>query len=129
MRSEALRNIRTMRHVKGGIGVATKVRTTNSLSKTREEIEHLKSLTDRQQEQILEKERRRFAAQELALRKSRQRVLQSREKLARMINRNRALNELRQKLQRARWDEDDPVSSKGERTNPEGEMRQIELRY
>ena len=131
MKSEALRNVRTMRQVKTTLDLARgqKLRTTNSLSKTRGEVEYLESLTDRQLEQVLEKERRRSAAQEAAISKSRQRVLRAREKLAMTVNKNRALTELRRELQQARWEGKDPVAPKVEMPASEQNLRQIELRY
>lgn len=131
MKSEALRNLRTMRQVKTGLGLAKgqKLRTTNSLSKIKGEIEHLDSLQDRRREQILAGERKRFAAQQASLDKSRQRVLRSRERLAMTINRNRALTELRQELQRARWEEKDLPAPKAEQLMPEQNLRPVELKY
>jgi hypothetical protein len=131
MKSEALRNLRTMRQVKTGLGLARgqKLRTTNSLSKVKGEIEHLDSLQDRRLEQILAGESKRFAAQQASLDKSRQRVLRSRERLAMTINRNRALTELRQELQRARWEENDLPAPKAEQLMPEQNLRPIELKY
>lgn len=130
MKSEALRNIRTMRDVKNSLAMARgqRLRTTNSLSKTREEIEYLESLTDRRLDQVLAKERRRFEVLEATISKSRQRVLRARAKLAMTINKNRALTELRHELQRARWEGNDPGAPKAE-TAPEPNLRQIELRY
>ncbi len=130
MKSEALRNIRTIRQVRTSLDVARseKPRTTNSLSKTGEEVAHLESVTDRRLPQILEKERRRFNAQETSVNRSRQRLLKAREKLAMTINRNRALTELRHELQRARWEDDDCAVS-GAKTPARGPNHQIELRY
>ncbi len=104
-----------------------KLRTTNSLSKTAEEIRQLESLTDRRLGQVLETERRRFAAQEASVNKSRERVLASRKRLAIMVNRNRALAELRQQLQRSRWEENGQPALKV-RTAREFDQ-QVELRY
>lgn len=131
MESEALRKIRTMRQVKTSLDVARKqrLRTTNSLSKTSEEIEHLEPLIDTRTKQTLEKERKRFAAQEAAVDKLRQRVLKSRKKLATTINKNRALTELRHELQRARWEGGDPALPKAEQPTPEQNLRQMEVRY
>lgn len=131
MKSEALRNIRTLRQVKTSLGVtrSEKLRTTNSLSKTREEVEYLKSVTDPRLDQVLEKEKRRFAAQEASVRKSRHRLLKARERLAMTVNKNRALTELRYQLQQARWAGKDPVAPKVEIPAPEQNLRQIELRY
>jgi hypothetical protein len=131
MESEALRNLRTMRQIRTGTELARdqKLRTTNSLSKTREEIEHLQSLSDRRVEQVLAKERKRFAAQEAAIEKSRQRLLRSREKLATTINKNHSLTELRHGLQRARQDRRSPVPSKKEPLTGSQNLRQIQLKY
>lgn len=131
MRSEALRNVRTMREVKTSLDIARgqRPRTTNSLSKTKDEVEYLESLTDRRLEEVLEKERRRFGAQGVSVSKSRQRVLRAREKLAMTVNKNRALTELRRELQQARWEGNDPIAPKAEMPASEQNLRQIELRY
>lgn len=131
MVSETLRNIRTMRQVKTSLDLARsqKLKTTNSLSKTKDEVESLLSLIDRRAGQILAKERKRFAAQEAAIDKSRQRVLRSRERLAVTINRNRALNELRHELQRARWEGRNPTPAKAEPSSPEHNLHRVEFRY
>ena len=132
MKSEALRNIRTTRQVKTSLDVARsqRTRTTNSLSKTSKKIEYLESLTDRRLEQVLGKERIRFAAQEASINKSRQRVLRAREKLAMTVNRNRALTELRRELQRTRWEGNDPAATlEVETPVPEPNLRQVELKY
>jgi hypothetical protein len=131
MPSEALRNIRTMRQIKTSHDLARsrKVRTTNSLSKTEEEEARLQSLSDRQIEQILAKERKRSAAVEAAVDKSRGRVLKAREKLAAAINKNRALTELRYQLQRAHWDGRAPVPLKKGPPTGEGTLPRMELNY
>jgi hypothetical protein len=131
MESEALRNLRTMRQIRTGTDLARdqKLRTTNSLSKTKEEVEHLQSLIDRRVGQSLAKERKRFAAQEAAIEKSRQRVLRSREKLAATLNKNRSLTELRHELQCARQDRRSPVLSKKEPLTGSENLRQMQLRY
>lgn len=131
MASEALRNIKTMRQVKTGHDLARsrRIRTTNSLSRTEEEVAHLLSLADRRAGQILDKEMKRFAAMEASIDKSRGRVLKAREKLAATINRNRALTELRYQLQRARWEKRDPVPLKKEPPTEGGNLPRIELNY
>lgn len=132
MKSEALRNARTMRQVKTSLDTVRgqRPRTTNSLSKSREEMESLESLTDRLLEQVLEKEQRRFAAQETAINKSRRRVLKAREKLAMTVNKNRSLTELRRKLQQARWKENEPMApQKAEIPAHEPNVHQVELKY
>jgi hypothetical protein len=132
MESEALRKIRTMRQIKTSVDVARsqKLRTTNSLPKTKEEIEYLESLSDsRLVEQVLQKERKRFAALDASVEKSKERLIKSRGKLAATINKNRALTELRHELQRARWEGKDPTLPKTEQTIFEQDLRQMEVEY
>jgi LPS O-antigen subunit length determinant protein (WzzB/FepE family) len=131
MPSEALRNIRTMRQVKTSLDLAKnqRVKTTNSLSKTEEEETYLQSLSDRQLEQILAKERKRSTAMEAAVDKSQRRLIKAREKLAATINKNRALTELRHELQRARWGGSDSVPSKKTPLDEGGNLHRMELEY
>jgi hypothetical protein len=130
MESEALRNLRTMRQIRTGTDLARdqKLRATNSLSKTKEEVEHLESLSDRGVAQILAKERKRFTAQEATIEKSRQRLLRSRKRLAITINRNRALTELRHELQRTRWEGRDPVPTTKEPSTARRYLKHMDLR-
>jgi hypothetical protein len=141
MQSEALRNIRTMRQVKTSLDLAKnqRVKTTNSLSRTEEEAAHLLSLSDPQVGQILGKERKRSAAMEASIDKSRQRLLRAREKLAATINKNRALTELRRELQQSRLEGKNPVPEKAP-TQTEAKakpklptrkpkLRRVELKY
>jgi hypothetical protein len=130
MNSEALRNLRTMRQIRVGLDLIKKqkIRTTNSLSKTRIEVQHLQSITDPKTERVLAREKRRFLTQQLSIDKSRQRLLQSRHKLAATINRNRALMELRHDLQRGLWERRDHTARKTEPV-AEHELRRMELRY
>jgi hypothetical protein len=131
MDSEALRNLRTMRQIKVGLDLIRKqkIRTTNSLSKTCIEVQHLQSLTDPKTERVLEREKRRFFAQQLSIDKSRQRVLRARDKLAATINRNRALIELRHDLQRGRWERRDHAVPKTEPVTAEHKLHRVELKY
>jgi hypothetical protein len=130
MQSEALRNIKTMRQVRTGHDLARKrIRTTNSLSRPAEEAERLLSFNDRQAEQVLAKEAQRFAAMEASFDKSRGRVLKAREKLAATINRNRALTELRYKLQQARWDGKEPACAKQAPPAAKPRRTRMEVKY
>lgn len=131
IKSEALRNIKTMRQIRNSLNVARseKLRTTNSLSRSREELEHLELLTDSRLEQVLAKERARVAAFAASVEKSRQRVIKSREKLAATINKNRALTDLRHQQQRARWDGNDPALPKDDEPSSRRKFHQMELRY
>jgi hypothetical protein len=131
MESEALRKLRTMRDVRTirDIARGEKIRTTNSLSKTREEVGHLEFQTDRRLPQVLREERKRFAAREAAAERSRQRIRRFREKLAAIINRNRSLMRLRDELQRAHFDPANPEPPGVERSTSWPDLRKMELRY
>jgi hypothetical protein len=130
MDSEALRNLRTMRQIRVGLDLARrqKIRTTNSLSKTCIEVQDLQTMTDPKTTQILEKEKRRFIAQQTSIDKSRRRVLRARNKLAATINRNRALIELRHDLQRGLWEGKDHSVPKTEPVTKH-ELHRVELKY
>jgi len=133
MQSEALRNIRTMRQVRTSPDVARnrKLRTTNSLSKTKEEVVSLESLADGcRLAQVLRNERQRSKAHEAAVNKSQQRLLRARGKLAATINKNRALTELRHDLQRARYEGDDPPPlQQAEPSVLQQRLWQMEVKY
>ena len=135
MNSEALRNIRTMRQVKTSLDItgSKKAKTTNSLSRTRQEIEQTESIEDRRTGQILAKERARSAAFDTSVEKSRQRLLRSREKLAGIIARNRALTSLRHELQQARRQDaaghPSGTPAVKQKTSRHRELRGIELNY
>lgn len=125
-----------MRQVKTGLDIidSRKLRTTNSLSKTSEEIAHLESMNNGKLGLLLEKERRRFAAQEGMVKRSRQSMIRSREKLAATINNNHALMELRRELQQGRRDGEEPASPASKSRQlvlPAGEksFNHVELRY
>ncbi|MBI4267412.1 MAG: hypothetical protein HY662_01345 [Chloroflexi bacterium] len=131
MGSETLRNIRTMRQVKTSLDLARqqKARTTNSLSKTEEDIARQQQSDDRRIKQVLTKERRRFATQEASVERLRQRILRSREKLAATINKNRALTELRIKLQQTRWEEGNSKPAPAQSVSGKARRGLVELRY
>jgi hypothetical protein len=106
MKSETLHNIRTMRQVKTSLEVAgrQRIRTTNSLSKSAEEIERLESigLDDSKTDQVLARERARAAKFEASVDRSQRKMLRSRDKIAGVVNRNRALTGLRHQIQHER---------------------------
>ena len=137
MESEALRNIRTMRQVKSSLEVARhqRFKTTNSLSKTIEESERLSSIgiDNSQTAQILAKEKARAAKFEASVERSRQKLLKSREKMAGIINRNRALTKLRHEIQQDRDQKKESPSLSKPLVKPEnskyGSLRGIELKY
>jgi hypothetical protein len=135
MDSEALRNIRTMRQVKTSLDVARngKVKTTNHLSRTEEEIQRLECPEDGRIGQILAKERARANSFEASVEKSRRNLLKSREKLAVIVARNRALTRLRHERQQARGQRVEPTLmislDKTHKTLKQERLNEIELRY
>lgn len=131
MRSEALRNIRTMGQVKTSLDTAgsRRTKTTNHLSRTRQEIEELSAIGNPRTAQVLARERARSAAYDASVERSRQRVLKSRDRLAATINRNRSLTELRHSLQRARWDKPAPPPTASTEAHDRLRLRETELRY
>lgn len=137
MESESLRNIRTMRQVKTSLEVAgnQRIRTTGSLSKTTQERERLESIgvENSLTLQILAKEKARAAKFEASVERSRQKLLKSREKLAGIINRNRALNNLRHEIQQGRdGKKESPSLSKQivkRESSKRGNLRGMELKY
>jgi hypothetical protein len=135
MESESLRNIKTMRQVKSSLEVARKktIPTTNSLFKTKPGAEPNDPAADRQIGRILAREKSRFKAYEDSVEKSRQRLLQSRRKLAIIINRNQSLTEMKHQLQQARSQKvDGPApanTSMGKETFDHGKLHEIELKY
>jgi hypothetical protein len=135
MESESLRNIKTMRQVKSSLDVAMKknVRTTNGLFKHKQVAEPIDPSSDRQIGQILAREKSRFTAYEGSVEKSRQRLLQSRKKLATIIRRNQALTEMKHQLQQSRWQKpevDLPSNPVPEKENYDhARLRPIDLKY
>jgi hypothetical protein len=120
-----------MRDIKASLDAARgqKLRTTNSLSKTKEEIEHLESVKHPQLKQILIREEKQFASRDASVRRSRQRVLKARERLACVINRNQALMKLRHQLQQARWKDPDPPLAKAKLAPRNERFHEVELNY
>jgi hypothetical protein len=131
MKSETLRNIRTLRQIKtsGDIWNERCPKTTNRNTRTEKEIKYLESLEDPYTKQILEAERQRLKAYKHAISKSQERILKVREKLARIINRNRAITQLRKNIQQSFWEDDPPSFSKEDSQNASNFKKQIELKY
>ena len=137
MKSETLRNIRTMRQVKSSLEVAAHqhFRTTNSLFKTAEEIKELESegLQDNRTAQILARERARATKFEASVDRSQRKLLNSRKKIAGLVNRNRALTTLRHDIQHERDLKKSLTPAIPETANTEksaaGSLRGIELKY
>lgn len=112
MKSEALRQIRTMRGEEQNINIKTirDIKTPNQLSKTEEELNALNTITDNRTlarlERTLEREHTRFRKQDLAVEKSQANLLRMRRKLRDMVNVNRRIMEVRHTLQKSRYPKD-----------------------
>jgi len=126
-----------MRQVKTSLEIAGKqrIKTTNSLFKTTEELEHLESIgkNDSQTFQILDRERVRAAKFDASAERSRRKLLRSRTKLAVLVNRNRALTRLRHQIQQERDQKKVPPSLTKALVNNEkpkySSLHAIELKY
>jgi hypothetical protein len=130
MKSEALTLIKTMHDIKTDLDVrrARKVKATDSLLRTKEEMESLESIEDKHLAQVLDRERRRFSRQDAAVERFQKKLLASREKLAGMINKNHRITELRHELQRGRYEGKDPNSVAAEVSGGK-RFKEIEVRY
>ena len=109
MKHESLVAIKTFRDFKTGLENRSerKIKTTNSLCRTKNEQMILESLLDDQElSQVIQKDTQRFAQQDLAIKKSQDKILKIRDKLAKTVNKNKQVLELRQKLQKGSWGKD-----------------------
>ncbi len=133
MRSETLRNIRTMRQIRTSPEEARRhhIKTVNSLAQRESKAIASVGSSGGQLELSLVMERRRFTNFEASVEKSQLRLLKAREKLAVIINKNRALTALRHELQREHWDEKlvPPTESIVKLPSCPEKLREIELRY
>lgn len=104
MKSEALTKLRTMRHIKSNAEIfrGQKARTTGALFRAfdNNDATDLELEKDRNFQTMLEREKRRFASRLQSVERARARLLNSRKKLSVIINKNKALMELRRELQK-----------------------------
>lgn len=102
MKSEALTKLRTMRHIKSNAEVfrGQKARTTGALFRAFDNNDAPDLEKDRSFQTMLEREKRRFASRLQSVERARARLLNSRKKLAVIIDKNKALMELRRELQK-----------------------------
>lgn len=132
MKSESLVGIKTFRNIKTDLEKrrGRKIKTTNSLSKTEEELKTIESIVDnRALAQALQKERQRFARQDLAIKRAREKLLATRKKLAKIVNKNRKVVELRCQLQKERWEREDPSPQKTKRPSKFTNFKEVEIGY
>jgi len=131
MKSESLVNIKTFRDIRTDLEKRgeRKIKTTNSLSKTEEELKTIDSIVDDKALALtLQKERQRFSRQDLAIKRARKKLLATRRKLAKMVNKNREVMELRHQLQKERGErEDSPQKTKN--ASKFSNFKEVEIGY
>jgi hypothetical protein len=131
MKHEKLRNTRTFRHIRTYSSIQNNQipKTVNSLGKTEEEIHHLVSLQDPNISKIIKKEEDRFAKISQSVKQTQENILKAREKLARMVNKNREICKIRHQLQQKYLIEDSPVIPKVKKCNSDQNPDELEIRY
>jgi len=131
MKSESLANIKTFQDIKTDVEKRgeRKIKTTNSLSKTEEELKAIDSIVDdKALVWALQKERQRSARQDLAMKRSRKKLLTTRRKLAKMVNKNREVMELRHQLQKERGKREDPPQ-KTKRASKFSNFKEVDIEF
>ena len=135
MKHESLVALKTFRDSKTGLenGNQRKIRTTNSLSRTKKEQKILKSLIDDDDDKKLSQARQidiqRFAQQDLAVKKSQEKMLLIRDKLAKTVNKNKKIIEWRQKLQKGSWGKDHSSPQKTNRVFKPSNFKELKIEF
>jgi len=135
MKHESLVALKTFRDFKTGLENRNerKIRTTNSLSRSKKEQRILKSLIDDDDDKKLSQARRidiqRFAQQDLAVKKSQEKMLLIRDKLAKTVNKNKKIIELRQKLQKGSWGKDHSSPQKTNRVFKHSKFKELKIDF
>jgi len=136
MKHESLVAIKTFRDSKTGLenGNERKIRTTNSLSRSKKEQGILKSLIDdddddKKLSQARQIDVQRFAQQDLAVKKSQEKMLLIRDKLAKTVNKNKKIIELRQKLQKGSWEIDHSSPQKTNRVFKPSNFKELKIEF
>ena len=132
MKHESLVALKTFRNSKTGLENRNqrKIRTTNSLSRTKKEQEILEALMDdKELSQTRQIDIQRFAQQDLAVKKSQEKMLEIRDKLAKIINKNKKIIELRQKLQKGSWEKDHSSPQKTNRVFKHSNFKELKIDF
>jgi len=132
MKHESLVAIKTFRDFKTGLENRSerKIRTTNSLCRTKKEQEILEALMDdKELSQTRQIDIQRFAQQDLAVKKSQEKILKIRDKLAKTINKNKKIIELRQKLQKGSWGKDRSSPQKTNRVFKHSKFKELKIDF
>jgi hypothetical protein len=128
MERESLTGIKTVREIISGLDLARQkrpIKTTSSLRKKGKEIEP--KISEKVLTIELEKEKRRFAKQDAALKRSRKKIRNTRQKLVNTKEKNRRLMEIRTGLQKKRWRRETPVRER-KRVKTSG-LKEMRLKY
>jgi len=134
MKHESLVAIKTFRDSKTGLENRNerKIRMTNSLSRTKKEQKILKSLIDDDDKKLSQARQidiQRFAQQDLAVKKSQEKMLLIRDKLAKTVNKNKKIIELRQKLQKGSWGKDHSSPQKTNRVFKHSNFKELKINF
>ena len=132
MKHESLVAIKTFRNSKTGLENRSerKIKTTNSLFRTKKEQGILESLIDDQElSQSMQKDIQRFAQQDLAIKKSQAKILKIRDKLAKTVNKNIQIVELRQKLQKGSWEKENSSPQKTNRNFKPSNFKELKIDF
>jgi len=132
MKHESLVALKTLRDFKTGLENRNqrKIKMTNSLCRTKKEQEILEALTDdKELSQTRQIDIQRFAQQDLAVKKSQEKMLLIRDKLARTVNKNKKIIELRQKLQKGSWGKDHSSPQKTNRVFKHSNFKELKIDF
>ena len=132
MKHESLVHIKTFRDFKTGLENRSerKIKTTNSIFRTKEEQKILESLIDDQElNKANQKDIQRFVQQDLAIKKSQEKMLKIRDKLAKTVNKNIQIVELRQKLQKGSWKNENSSPQKTNRNFKTSNFKEFKIDF
>jgi hypothetical protein len=132
MKHESLVAIKTFRDFRTGLENRSerKIKTANSLCRTKKEQKILESLLDEQElSQARQMDIQRFAQQDLAIKKSQEKILKIRDKLAKTVNKNKQIIELRQKLQKGSWGKDHSSPQKIKRNFKPSNFKELKIEF
>jgi hypothetical protein len=132
MKHESLVHIKTFRDFKTGLENRSerKIKTTNSIFRTKKEQKILESLIDGQGvNQVNQKDIQRFARQDLAIKRSQEKMLKIRHKLAKTVNKNMQIIELRQKLQKGSLKKENSSPQKTNRDFKPSNFKELKIDF
>jgi len=132
MKHESLVHIKTFRDFRTGLENRSerKIKTTNSIFGTKKEQKILESLIDDQElNKANQKDIQRFVQQDLAIKKSQEKMLKIRDKLAKTVNKNIQIVELRQKLQKGSWKNENSSPQKTNRDFKPSNFKELKIDF